>query len=92
MARRPNEIVHLKLRFPEFLRARVANAAKANNRSMNAEIMYRLLRAYADEDLGPGPAAERFTRAMAGVAADLEAFASRIGTTKPEPEDSGEQK
>jgi hypothetical protein len=65
MARRSsNDIVHLKLRFPEFLRRRIANAAKDNRRSMNAEIMYRLMRAYAIEDFGEGAAAERFSRGM----------------------------
>jgi hypothetical protein len=89
MARRSgSDIVHLKLRFPEFLRRRIANAAKDNNRSMNAEIMHRLLRAYANEDLGEGPAADRFARSMEGLADDIAArVAGRIGTANPEGED-----
>ena len=42
MARRPTEIVQLKLRFPEALRRNLSQAAKNNRRSMNAEIVSRL--------------------------------------------------
>jgi hypothetical protein len=87
MARRSDEIVHLKLRFPEGLRRRISSAAKANNRSMNAEIMHQLLQAYANQDLGPGPAADRFTRAMKKLWGLPDNIADVVGTTKPEESD-----
>lgn len=88
MARKSSDIAHINLRAPEFLRARIAAAARANNRSMNAEIVHRLLRAYANEDLGEGPAADRFARTMEGLADDIASrLAGRIGTTNPEGED-----
>jgi hypothetical protein len=42
MARKPSDTVQLKLRFPEALRRLLERAAKANDRSMNAEIVHRL--------------------------------------------------
>ena len=38
------------VRFPEGMRGRIAEAAKANNRSMNAEIVARLERSFQDGD------------------------------------------
>lgn len=42
MAKKLSDTVHLKLRFPEALRRRLAKAAKQNSRSMNTEIIHRL--------------------------------------------------
>ena len=39
---------HFRLRVPDELRARIADAAKANNRSINAEILSRLERSFFD--------------------------------------------
>lgn len=38
------------VRFPDGMRGRIAEAAKANNRSMNAEIVARLERSFQDGD------------------------------------------
>lgn len=40
------------VRFPEGMRDRIAEVAKANNRSMNAEIVARLERSFEGEKLG----------------------------------------
>jgi hypothetical protein len=40
--RKPEDIVNLKLRFTEALRARIEQEAKKNQRSLNGEIVYRL--------------------------------------------------
>ena len=40
--RNPSDIVNLKLRFTEALRARIEQEAKKNQRSLNGEIVYRL--------------------------------------------------
>ena len=42
------------VRFPDGMRNRVTEAAKANNRSINAEIIARLERSFADEPLRAG--------------------------------------
>ena len=42
MARKPNEMVQLKLRFPESLRRRLERDAGRNKQSMNSEIVSRL--------------------------------------------------
>lgn len=42
MARKPTDTVQLKLRFPEALRRQLERAAKANDRSLNLEIVSRL--------------------------------------------------
>jgi Arc-like DNA binding domain len=42
MARKPTDTVQLKLRFPEALRRQLERAAKANDRSLNSEIVGRL--------------------------------------------------
>src|SRR5262249_61928206 len=52
MARKPTDMVQLKLRFPEAVRRRLEREAKRNNRSMNTEIIHRLRRTFAIEDSG----------------------------------------
>jgi hypothetical protein len=47
-AKRPDDPVNLRLRMPEALRKRLAAEAKANERSLNSEIVYRL-----GQSLGP---------------------------------------
>lgn len=51
MARRPSEIVQLKLRFPEALRRLLNQAAKDNKRSMNGEIVSRLQESFLRQNL-----------------------------------------
>jgi hypothetical protein len=50
MARTDLEIVQLKLRFSEKLRARIEKAAGRHDRSMNAEIVHRLEKSFENED------------------------------------------
>ena len=52
MARKPTDMVQLKLRFPEAVRRRLEREAKRNNRSMNTEIIHRLRRTFAIDDSG----------------------------------------
>jgi hypothetical protein len=52
MARKPTDMVQLKLRFPEAVRRRLEREAKRNNRSMNTEIINRLQRTFAIDDSG----------------------------------------
>jgi hypothetical protein len=40
--RKPDDIVGLRLRFTEAMRARLEQEAKKNHRSLNSEIVYRL--------------------------------------------------
>jgi hypothetical protein len=40
--RSPSDIVDLKVRMTEALRARIEQEAKKNNRSLNGEVIYRL--------------------------------------------------
>lgn len=49
--RKFDEPVNLRLRMPEALRKRLETEAKANERSLNSEIVYRL-----GQSLGPGGA------------------------------------
>jgi Arc-like DNA binding domain len=42
VARKPTDIVHLKLRFPESLRRKLEREAARSHRSMNTEIIHRL--------------------------------------------------
>lgn len=46
------------VRFPEGMRDRIAEAAKANNRSMNAEIVARLESTFAERAVVVDPVAE----------------------------------
>jgi hypothetical protein len=45
--REDTEIVHLKLRLPERLRKKLADAAEASGRSMNTEIAARLFETFS---------------------------------------------
>ena len=51
MAKRrdPSDVVNLKLRFTEALRARIEQEAKKNQRSLNREIVYRLSTTFGAE-------------------------------------------
>ena len=40
--RKPDDIVNLKVRLTEAMRARIEQEAKKNNRSLNGEIVHRL--------------------------------------------------
>ena len=51
MGRKPADKVGLILRFDEALRRQLERAAKAHNRSMNAEIVERLRASFQREDL-----------------------------------------
>src|SRR5262249_59654340 len=52
MARKPTDMVQLKLRLPEAVRCRLEREAQRNNRSMNTEIIHRLRRTFAIDDSG----------------------------------------
>src|SRR5262245_26315109 len=51
MARKPGDKVGLMLRFDEALRRAIARSAKAHNRSMNAEIVQRLMTSFQREEM-----------------------------------------
>jgi hypothetical protein len=65
VVRKPTDIVHLKLRFPEALRRRLEHEAASNGRSMNAEIIHRVEETFRQADL------RRETRHAAKLAAQL---------------------
>jgi hypothetical protein len=46
VARKPTDTVKLNLRFPEALRRRLEREARAQNRSLNTEIVERLYRSF----------------------------------------------
>jgi hypothetical protein len=46
VARKPDAIVQLNLRFPEALRRRIEYAAQKNLRSMNTEIVHRMAQSF----------------------------------------------
>lgn len=46
------------VRFPEGMRSRIAEAAKVNNRSMNAEIVARLQSSFSQDPRQPLPSAD----------------------------------
>jgi hypothetical protein len=47
--RKPTDIVNLKVRFTEAMRARIEQEAKKNQRSLNGEIVYRLGVSFGEE-------------------------------------------
>ncbi len=49
MTRKPDDVIQLKLRFREELRAKIEAAAKHNMHSMNAEIVARLHASFVKE-------------------------------------------
>jgi hypothetical protein len=51
MARKPADTSHLRLRYPKALRRRLAHAAKAKDRSMNSEIIFRLEQSFLMDEL-----------------------------------------
>jgi Arc-like DNA binding domain len=51
MARKPTELRPIMTRIPEGLRKALARSAKANRRSMNAEIIHRLTQSFVSEDM-----------------------------------------
>lgn len=66
------------VRFPEGMRDRIADAAKANGRSMNAEIVHRLEQSFAG-DLGRD--VEELRRMMAEVKVRV---AEILASTEPD--------
>ena len=62
MARKPTDEVHLKLRFSEALRKKLANSALQSRRSLNAEIIHRLEQSYEERPLNEK---EEFIRQIA---------------------------
>jgi hypothetical protein len=73
MARKPNELVKLNLRFDEALRARLEKQAAKNNLSLNSEIVGRLERSFHPEKIRE----ERL--------ADLRDIFAELGITRPNP-------
>jgi hypothetical protein len=51
MARKPTDMVQLKLRFSEALRRRLEREAARNNRSMNTEIIHRLEESFRQHEI-----------------------------------------
>lgn len=77
MARQDDQF---KLRLPDGLRNEIKDAAKANGRSMNAEIVVRLEASFeADRELAPILAAAVDDYIKAEVARRLRAIASHLG-------------
>jgi hypothetical protein len=68
MARKPDEMISLKLRFPERLRKQIEKAAAKSERSMNSEIIYLLQQALQFGDL------EAVTRSAVEAAAKLAVY------------------
>lgn len=65
MTRKPDELIQLKLRFREDLRARTESAAEQNGNSLNAEIVSRLRQSFEIEEEFGGPTGLRMFRSMA---------------------------
>lgn len=51
MGRPPTNLPRVTFRFPEELRTHLEEAAKANNRSVNAEVVARLQASFSDESI-----------------------------------------
>jgi hypothetical protein len=49
--RKPTDLVNLKVRFTEAMRARIEQAAKKEHRSQNQEIVHRLAQSFGAEGL-----------------------------------------
>lgn len=74
------------VRFPDGMRARIAEAAKANNRSMNSEIVSRLEASFDDAPsdragAGPAPSAgeEAILRELAALRKEVKKLAGSPG-------------
>ena len=52
------------LRFPDGMRDRIAEAAKANNRSMNAEVVSRLQNSFEKGETGTGGSPDAVVRML----------------------------
>jgi hypothetical protein len=50
--RSATDVVNLKIRFTEAMRARIEQEAKKNQRSLNGEIVYRLAATFGVEGIG----------------------------------------
>ncbi len=70
MARKPNQTVQLKLRFPEWVRQRMEAAAVKNGRPMNTEIVGRLIQSLEKDDSSAAMASE-----MAAMKTELKLLA-----------------
>jgi hypothetical protein len=64
MARKPNDMVQLKLRFSERLRRRLVREAKKNGVSLNTEIVNTLERAFHQSDDVIRARAQMFAEAL----------------------------
>jgi hypothetical protein len=88
MARKPTDMVQLKLRFSEALRRRLERAAARNNRSMNTEIIHRLQGSFAFE---AGTAqASRDRKYLSEMRERLDEIIALLGRAE-EAKDDGEQ-
>jgi hypothetical protein len=108
VARKPTDIVQLKLRFPESLRRQLEREAARNHRSMNTEIIHRLEESIAEtaaDRAADRAAKEGVARVNARVRArvkrellnrdeELAAFNQEFWKEFPElaPKDDGEKK
>jgi Mg2+ and Co2+ transporter CorA len=71
MARKPGDVVNLRLRLPEALRRRLAHEADASNRSLNSEILWRLGQTF-DEKW------QQFIAGMEQIERDQREFTDRL--------------
>jgi hypothetical protein len=60
-----------QVRMPPGLRSRIADAAKASNRSMNAEIVWRLENSFSEETFDLVEKTEKKLREVFKIAAEL---------------------
>jgi hypothetical protein len=73
--RKPDDIVNMKVRFTEEIRARLEQEAKKSNRSINSEIVYRLLQTFGAEG---AMLADQFKERTNELAKELDRIVKRI--------------
>jgi hypothetical protein len=75
--RNPDDIVSLKVRFTEAMRARIEQEAKANQRSLNGEIVYRLGMTFGKEGVA---LATQFDEAEKQIKKTLQEIVEQLST------------
>jgi Arc-like DNA binding domain len=73
--RKPTDIVGLKVRFTEAMRARLAQEAKRNERSLNGEIVYRLGTTFGAEGVA---LARQYEEVQAELSRRMDEIADRL--------------
>lgn len=72
------------VRLPDGMRERIAVAAKANNRSMNAEIVARLEDTFSLEESSMSPDSQQILNVMRKMQAEITALRVTVGRRMPE--------